>query len=391
MQAKEQRVSKIEVLGRLLSQDITKQNLIILTEECLASIKDYSDDKVPFAYYLNLKNQDMNENSKWPNLSFEIRPELELSFFINKDVDVFQWVSKNNIYFLEILFDESNENNKKYFWNVLEQCLCSVTKKISLERARLQCQKSSINYIHYLGRINDLQSHVKKSLEQLEEKRRKEEIEKELIKNMKNLQFNLPLVKSLINTEVAKLIFESKGELYNFDSSQDNPINISNKSKVMLKIYKMDSQRFQYALTTETLDSPPLLYSIDEINENLNGQTIQNNGQNLFIWLTSKCYKNIIGNCLSFYFDDIKDIDKLVSSKTDDYQLNYGRNYFPKKVYKGVIYEEGEYDSLVITLGKGLGENWWCVLYPPLCLIDDNNTTSDVEYRSLVMDLISKK
>ena len=88
---------------------------------------------------------------------------------------------------------------------------------------------------------------------------------------------------------------------------------------------------------------------------------------------------------------NIKDIDKLVSSKTDDYQLNYGRNYFPKKVYKGVIYEEGEYDSLVITLGKGLGENWWCVLYPPLCLIDDNNTTSDVEYRSLVMDLISKK
>ena len=88
---------------------------------------------------------------------------------------------------------------------------------------------------------------------------------------------------------------------------------------------------------------------------------------------------------------NIKDIDKLVSSKTDDYQLNYGRNYFPKKVYKGVIYEEGEYDSLVITLGKGLGENWWCVLYPPLWLIDDNNTTSDVEYRSLVMDLISKK
>ena len=328
MQAKEQRVSKIEVLGRLLSQDITKQNLIILTEECLASIKDYSDDKVPFAYYLNLKNQDMNENSKWPNLSFEIRPELELSFFINKDVDVFQWVSKNNIYFLEILFDESNENNKKYFWNVLEQCLCSVTKKISIERARLQCQKSSINYIHYLGRINDLQSHVKKSLEQLEEKRRKEEIEKELINNMKNLQFNLPLVKSLINTEVAKLIFESKGELYNFDSSQDNPINISNKSKVMLKIYKMDSQRFQYALTTETLDSPPLLYSIDEINENLNGQTIQNNGQNLFIWLTSKCYKNIIGNCLSFYFDDIKHIDKLryIIEKCN-YETKTGESY----------------------------------------------------------------
>ena len=83
-------------------------------------------------------------------------------------------------------------------------------------------------------------------------------------------------------------------------------------------------------------------------------------------------------------------IKELITARTSDFKINYGKNYFPKKNYKGVIYQEGEYESLVITLGKGMGENWWCVLYPPLCMIDDNADTSDVEYRSLVLDLLNR-
>ena len=40
------------------------------------------------------------------------------------------------------------------------------------------------------------------------------------------------------------------------------------------------------------------------------------------------------------------------------YQINYGNNYFPKKEYKGITYEAGYYESLVITIGKGEGNNW---------------------------------
>lgn len=86
--------------------------------------------------------------------------------------------------------------------------------------------------------------------------------------------------------------------------------------------------------------------------------------------------------------NNLDEIKKLVESKTHDYSINYGINYFPKKIYKGVIYPEGDYESLVITLGKGLGENWWCVLYPPLCLIDDDNIKGDVSYRSLIYDTL---
>jgi len=91
---------------------------------------------------------------------------------------------------------------------------------------------------------------------------------------------------------------------------------------------------------------------------------------------------NIISNNLDNIFD-------IVSKKTNDFDIDYGLNYFPEKIYKGVLYPEGEYKSLVITLGSGLGDNWWCVLYPPICMIDDNKTTGDIEYRSLVLDMLT--
>ena len=73
-----------------------------------------------------------------------------------------------------------------------------------------------------------------------------------------------------------------------------------------------------------------------------------------------------------------------------NYKVEFGKNYFPKKSYKGVVYDAGEYESLVITLGSGVGDNWWCVLFPPLCLLEGNNDTKDVEYSFYVKELIDK-
>lgn len=79
------------------------------------------------------------------------------------------------------------------------------------------------------------------------------------------------------------------------------------------------------------------------------------------------------------------------TSSNEKYTINYGMNYFPEKEYKGVIYEEGEYESIVITLGNGMGENFWCVLFPPLCLLEGEETESeDIEYTSFIKELIDK-
>lgn len=71
------------------------------------------------------------------------------------------------------------------------------------------------------------------------------------------------------------------------------------------------------------------------------------------------------------------------------FTVNFGLNYFPKKEFKGITYNEGYYESVVITLGEGLGDNWWCVLFPPLCTLEAEEST-DVEYTTMVKTIIDK-
>lgn len=52
------------------------------------------------------------------------------------------------------------------------------------------------------------------------------------------------------------------------------------------------------------------------------------------------------------------------------YEVELGTVPFPTKMYGGRVYPAGEYEALRVTLGAGKGQNWWCVLFPPLCFID---------------------
>lgn len=93
-----------------------------------------------------------------------------------------------------------------------------------------------------------------------------------------------------------------------------------------------------------------------------------------------------VRNIIEGNIDTIKDI---VEEYNVPYNINYGNNYFPSKTYKGVMYPAGNYESLVITLGDGVGANFWCVLFPPLCLIDNSKEDiSDVDYQLYVKKLL---
>jgi stage II sporulation protein R len=71
------------------------------------------------------------------------------------------------------------------------------------------------------------------------------------------------------------------------------------------------------------------------------------------------------------------------------YKIDFNYHEFPEKEYKGVVYKKGKYESLLVTLGKGEGDNWWCVLFPPLCLLEAEESEKDeVEYKSFVMELL---
>lgn len=94
--------------------------------------------------------------------------------------------------------------------------------------------------------------------------------------------------------------------------------------------------------------------------------------------------------------DKMDYFDEVVKSSLEEvgysYTIDYGMHEFPEKTYKRITYDAGEYESLLVTLGEGKGDNWWCVLFPPLCLLEAEETTdtTEIEYKSFIKEIIEK-
>lgn len=63
-------------------------------------------------------------------------------------------------------------------------------------------------------------------------------------------------------------------------------------------------------------------------------------------------------------------INSTLAELGEDYgaRVSIGKEVFSERNYGGEVYPAGEYNALIVTLGEGKGENWWCVLFPSLCL-----------------------
>jgi stage II sporulation protein R len=59
---------------------------------------------------------------------------------------------------------------------------------------------------------------------------------------------------------------------------------------------------------------------------------------------------------------------------------------FPTRVYGNFVLPAGEYNALIVRLGSGKGDNWWCVVYPPLCFASP--TGQNVVYKSKILEII---
>ena len=96
--------------------------------------------------------------------------------------------------------------------------------------------------------------------------------------------------------------------------------------------------------------------------------------------------------------DHIDIILKTANSTLEESGVNYGAEayvgtyHFPDKTYQDVTYPEGDYRALRIVLGEGAGQNWWCVMFPPLCLseIGYDAFEEDTEYASYFAELFEK-
>lgn len=91
---------------------------------------------------------------------------------------------------------------------------------------------------------------------------------------------------------------------------------------------------------------------------------------------------------------NLSEISKVASLVLKQEGYNYdakaklASEYFPTRCYDNVVLESGEYDSLIVNLGSGSGNNWWCVVYPPLCFVAVQDDSEGITYRSKILEII---
>ncbi|MEJ8544190.1 stage II sporulation protein R [Brevibacillus borstelensis] len=68
-------------------------------------------------------------------------------------------------------------------------------------------------------------------------------------------------------------------------------------------------------------------------------------------------------------------VDNTIRERGFSYQaeVDFGQVPFPTKLYGTYVYPAGDYETLRVRIGDAQGQNWWCVLFPPLCFIDMSN------------------
>lgn len=82
---------------------------------------------------------------------------------------------------------------------------------------------------------------------------------------------------------------------------------------------------------------------------------------------------------LNNHIDDIKSISEKVIKKWDkDYEVRVSldNHSFPIRKYGNIVLPQGDYEALLVEIGEAKGENWWCVMFPPLCFVDVTHSTA---------------
>lgn len=83
--------------------------------------------------------------------------------------------------------------------------------------------------------------------------------------------------------------------------------------------------------------------------------------------------------------------DKILKEKGYTYTstAQIKREEFPVRAYDEYVLDAGVYDALIINLGSGEGDNWWCVVYPPLCFTKVD-TFEGFKYKSKILEIIER-
>ena len=69
-----------------------------------------------------------------------------------------------------------------------------------------------------------------------------------------------------------------------------------------------------------------------------------------------------------------------------DIKIETGVFHFPVKAYGDLIFPAGDYNAVRVVIGEGKGQNWWCVMFPPLCFTNETTATMPEESKDMLSD-----
>ena len=96
----------------------------------------------------------------------------------------------------------------------------------------------------------------------------------------------------------------------------------------------------------------------------------------------------------SIEYDELEKISKnIILENGYDYDVKVGIDYskFPTKQYSNVVLPAGEYKALRIIIGEGKGKNWWCVMFPPLCFVDEQKGIIDKDTDDKLREVLTEE
>ncbi len=74
-----------------------------------------------------------------------------------------------------------------------------------------------------------------------------------------------------------------------------------------------------------------------------------------------------------------------------DVNIDFGNFHFPTKSYGDISFPAGNYDAIKIEIGKSQGQNWWCVMFPPLCFVDVSSGIVPEESKDTIKDSLTNE
>lgn len=167
----------------------------------------------------------------------------------------------------------------------------------------------------------------------------------------------------------------------NSDTTEDQQLKLKVRDGVLAKI---NSGLVKEAMAQELADSNTSEAAVTAMNPEESSET------KVSLDL-EKSRKYILDN-----LDEIRaTAERIIRENGYDYPVSaeLGVKWIPQKTYDNVIFPSGNYEALNITIGEGKGQNWWCVLFPPLCLIgaeppeDEEEAAEAMElYNEILLD-----